>query len=113
MKHFPLFFLVLIFAGCALPAESTPVSITPTPTRSVTSTVAIFSFKIASGGGETWAALGDEISDSIPVSDIKIEAVQTDSVMENLKLLTSGKVEMALGYDYHVVLANEGRPGLS
>jgi hypothetical protein len=29
--------------------------------------------------------------------------------MESLKLLTSGKVGMAFGYDYHVVLANQGK----
>ncbi|MCA2000858.1 MAG: TAXI family TRAP transporter solute-binding subunit [Chloroflexi bacterium] len=112
MKRFLSFFiLVLVLTGCATPAQNASEFSTPTPPQSVAVTPQIFSFKIASGGDDDWKALGAALSAQITqnVPNVKAEIFSTDSVMENLKLLTSGKVGMAFGYDYHAVMANEGK----
>ncbi len=46
------------------------------------------------------------MTESLP--NVQATAQATDTVMENLKLLTSGKAGLAFGYDYHVILANQG-----
>jgi TRAP-type uncharacterized transport system substrate-binding protein len=109
VKYIPFLLLIFIFLGCASQIESAPELIIPTPSQSIPVTPGIFSFKIASDGSGTWPALRDETDGSVQASTVKIESMQTDSVMENLKLLTSGKVDMAFGYDYHATLANEGK----
>lgn len=106
--------LFLILTGClpssSLLEEQQPVG-TPTPNQSVTE-VRPFSFKIAASSDDgLWYPLGKAISTQVTGNISNVEAVtqSTTSLMESMKLLTSGKVGMAFGYDYHVILANQGK----
>lgn len=106
--------LMLFAAGCAATADSTqseqaiqsltPSLVVATQTRS-------FSVRIAAGESSgSWyelaGSIGRQMTDSLP--NVQATAQATDTVMENLKLLTSGKAGLAFGYDYHVILANQG-----
>jgi len=69
-------------------------------------------FSIATGGvGGVWyplgGAIGGVIGRSVPNTSATAEA--TTAAIDNLILLTAGKVGMAFAYDYHVVWANEGK----
>lgn len=108
-KVFLFFAILIIAAGCT----STPVAINPTEDANIhpaTSTpVEVYKFTIAAGAG--WYVEGNglsvEINEQIPTvfSDVK----ETESLMENVDLLTSGKAGLAFVYDYHVALANQGK----
>jgi len=75
------------------------------------------SFSIATGGtGGVWyplgGAIGGVIGNKVPNTEATAEA--TTAAIDNLKLLTAGRVGMAFCYDYHVAWANEGKvPGLT
>ena len=75
------------------------------------------SFSIATGGtGGVWyplgGAIGGVVTKNVQNTDATAEA--TTAALDNLKLLTAGKVGMAFAYDYHVVWVNEGKmPGLT
>lgn len=71
-----------------------------------------FSFSIATGGvGGVWyplgGAIGGVIGKNVPNTSATAEA--TTAAIDNLKLLVAGKVGMAFCYDYHAILANEGK----
>ena len=71
-----------------------------------------FSIKIAAGGPDgLWVPLANSISAQVTenIPNVAAAMQSTSSVMDNLKLVTSGKVGMAFGYDYHVILANQGK----
>lgn len=106
-----LFMIMVLAAGCT----STPATVTPTENSHIqpaTSTPpSVYKFTIAaSAANSDWYAEGNgltlEINAQIPtiLSDVK----ETESLMENVDLLTSGKAGLAFVYDYHVVLANRG-----
>lgn len=70
------------------------------------------SFSIATGGvGGVWyplgGAIGGVIGKNVPNTSATAEA--TTAAIDNLKLLVAGKVGMAFCYDYHAILANEGK----
>lgn len=75
-----------------------------------------FSFSIVTGGtGGVWyplgGAIGGVIGKYVPNTEATAEA--TTAAIDNMKLLTAGKAEMAFAYDYHVVWSNEGKvPGV-
>jgi TRAP-type uncharacterized transport system substrate-binding protein len=109
-------FLLLVFmgllTGCGASQGNIDIkTVTPTPSQSATAILPVFSFKIASTPDSGLGTLDKEISQWITesVPNVKAELVGADSMMENLKLLTSGKVGMAFGYDYHAILANKGK----
>ena len=100
---------ITIMVGCTS-APTAIISTETTNTQIATSTpVGTYKFTIATS--TDWYAdgkgLSDEINTQIPVifSDIR----ETESLMESVDLLTSGKAGMAFVYDYHVVLANQGK----
>ncbi len=69
-------------------------------------------FSIVTGGtGGVWyplgGAIGTVISRNVPNTDASSEA--TTAAIDNLKLLAAGKAGMAFAYDYHAVLASEGK----
>ena len=74
------------------------------------------SFSIATGGtGGVWYPLGGAIGGIVgaKVPNTEATAEATTAAIDNLKLLTAGKVGMAFAYDYHVVWANSGKvPGV-
>jgi TRAP transporter TAXI family solute receptor len=74
------------------------------------------SFSIATGGtGGVWYPLGGAIGGIVgaKVPNTEATAEATTAAIDNLKLLTAGKVGMAFAYDYHVVWGNSGKvPGL-
>jgi len=112
LKKSTLIFVIMVLAaGCT----STPATVIPTENphiQSATSTPpGVYKFTIAaSAANSDWYAEGNglslEINAQIPtvLSDVK----ETESLMENVDLLTSGKAGLAFVYDYHVVLANRG-----
>ncbi|MBK8420323.1 TAXI family TRAP transporter solute-binding subunit [Candidatus Villigracilis saccharophilus] len=106
--------LMLLAAGCAASADSTKAEQSiQSPTPSLVPATQTRSFSVGIAAGESngsWYeladALGRQMTDSLP--NVRATAQATDTVMENLKLLTSGKAGLAFGYDYHVILANQG-----
>lgn len=112
IKKVTLVFVIMVLAaGCT----STPATVTPTETPHIQSTTStppgVYKFTIAaSAANSDWYAEGNglslEINAQIPtvLSDVK----ETENLMENVDLLTSGKAGLAFVYDYHVVLANQG-----
>lgn len=60
--------------------------------------------------GGVWYPLGSALGDLITrhVPDVTATAQVTGGAIENLKLLTAGKVDLALAYDYHVARLNTG-----
>jgi uncharacterized protein len=70
------------------------------------------SFSIVTGGtGGVWyplgGAIGSVIGKNVPNTDASSEA--TTAAIDNLKLLAANKAGLAFAYDYHAVLANEGK----
>jgi TRAP-type uncharacterized transport system substrate-binding protein len=87
--------------------EAVPTSqpMTPTPT-------AAYKFNLAAGASDSrWYEMGDELVSLFnrQTSTIHVSVKETKSLIENVDLLTAGKAGLAFVYDYHVVLANEGR----
>lgn len=113
IKKAALFFAIMVITvGCT----SNPSAVTPTGTinsQPATSTPpSVYKFSIATGAvNSDWYTEGNglslEINAQIPTvfSDVK----KTDSLMESVDLLTSGKAGLTFVYDYHVVLANQGK----
>lgn len=69
-------------------------------------------FSIVTGGtGGVWYPLGGAIGSVIAknVPDTEASAEATTAAIDNLRLLAAGKAGMAFAYDYHAVLASEGR----
>lgn len=71
-----------------------------------------YAFSIVTGGtGGVWyplgGAIGSVIGRNVPDTDASSEA--TTAAIDNLKLLAAGKAGLAFAYDYHAVLASEGR----
>jgi TRAP transporter TAXI family solute receptor len=69
-------------------------------------------FSIVTGGtGGVWyplgGAIGGVIGKNVPNTDASAEA--TTAAIDNLKLLAAGKAGLAFAYDYHAVLASEGK----
>jgi uncharacterized protein len=105
--------LMLLTISCtpaaAIPQQSTPVPTPiPLPTAADIDPVRL---SLAVGGAEdAWYPLGEimgsDVAAQIPNGAIDVRT--TASLMENLKLLLDGKVDLTIGYDYHVVLANQG-----
>jgi TRAP-type uncharacterized transport system substrate-binding protein len=111
LKNSFAFFLgmMLFLSGCT-PAVSTEEA---EPTRQlVTSTPAgPYKFIIASGTSDSqWFDMGNGLvslfNDQVPF--IQVSTKGTKNLISNVDLLTSGKAELAIVYDYHVVLANSG-----
>ncbi len=106
--------LMLFVTGCAAIANSMQAEQgiqSPTPSLVVVTQAQSFSVRIAAGKrGGSWYELadliGEQMTESLP--NVQATAQATDTVMENLKLLTSGKAGLSFGYDYHVILANQG-----
>lgn len=103
--------IMALTAGCTSnPSAGTPTEIIDS--QPATSTPpSVYKFAIATGAvNSDWYAEGSglslEINAQIPtvLSDVK----ETESLMENVDLLTSGKAGLAFVYDYQVVLANRG-----
>lgn len=105
---------MLLAVGCTASADSTKSEQSiqsPTPSLVAATQTRSFSVRIAAGESSgSWYELagliGRQMTDSLPNGQATVQA--TDTVMENLKLLTSGKAGLAFGYDYHVILANQG-----
>ena len=111
-SRFLLFIVMGLLTGCGASQGNIDIkTITPMPSQSAAAILPVFSFKIASTPNSGLGMLDKEISQWITesVPNVKAELVGADSMMENLKLLTSGKVGMAFGYDYHAILANKGK----
>ena len=106
-----LFALMTITVGCtSAPVTVTPTEITHTPPT--TSTPGSYKFAIATGAIDSeWyvegIGLSSEINEKIPTVFTNVK--ETESLMENADLLTSGKAGLVFVYDYHVVLANQGK----
>lgn len=113
IKKTALFFAIMVITvGCT----SNPSALTPTEiidSQPATSTPpSVYKFAIATGAvNSDWYAEGNglslDINAQIPTvfSDVK----ETENLMENVDLLTSGKAGLTFVYDYHVVLANQGK----
>ena len=110
--------LELLMLGCApqpTPAPTAPPA-KPTEPPKPAPPAEKLSFSIATGGtGGVWyplgGAIGGVIGKNVPNTDASVEA--TTAALDNLKLLTAGKVRMAFAYDYHGIWVNEGKmPGL-
>ncbi len=110
IKNSALLFMIMVIAGGC---TSTPVVVTSAETANTqpaTSTPQ-GSYKFTIAASEGWYTEGHGLSEEI---DIKIPAISSDvketaSLMESMDILTSGKAGMAFVYDYHVVLANQGK----
>jgi hypothetical protein len=115
--------LAWVLSGCVgvqqqitPPAQPTQAPQAALPTAT-TKPLEKLSFSIATGGtGGVWyplgGAIGGIVTKSVQNTDATAEA--TTAALDNLKLLTAGKVGMAFAYDYHVVWVNEGKmPGLT
>lgn len=108
--------LLLLFSSCMVPSNSSrqPPQGTGTPTASQIATTTKekpTNITIAAGQSESeWYSLGNEISFQIAenLEDVTTSVKSTSGVMENLQLLASNKVEIVIGYDYHVIMANQG-----
>jgi uncharacterized protein len=71
-----------------------------------------YSFSIVTGGtGGVWyplgGAIGGVIGKAVPNTEATSEA--TTAAIDNLILVAAGKAGMGFAYDYHAVLANEGK----
>lgn len=105
--------LILTLTGCTTPSiapqEPTAALIQePQPATPTNETVRL---SMAVGGTEDgWYALGNRIATDVTerIPNMEMSVQTTSSLMENLKLLLNGKVDMAFGYDYHIMLANQG-----
>lgn len=93
--------LLLLVAGCAAPAPS-----------SAPKAAEKMSFSIATGGtGGTWYPLGGAIGSVITakVANTDATAESTTAAVDNMKLLTAGKVGLAFVDDYQVGWVNQGK----
>lgn len=106
-----VFVIMVLAAGCT----STPAAVIPTENIDIqpaTSTPqSVYKFTIATGAADSdWTTEGNglslEINAQIPAVISSVQ--ETESLMENVDLLTSGKAGLAFVYDYHVVFANRG-----
>jgi hypothetical protein len=106
------FAIMIVTVGCT----SAPAAVTPTENTAhqtaTSSPPEIFKFTIPSGPTNSdWYVEGNglsaEINTQIPTVFSSVK--ETESLMENVDLLTSGKAGLAFVYDYHVVLANQGK----
>ena len=71
-----------------------------------------YKFNIATGTSDSrWYDLGNELVSPLngQVPTVQISVKETKSLMANVDLLTAGKSGLAFVYDFHVVLANQGR----
>lgn len=92
--------LLLVLAGCA-----------PAPAAAPKATEKM-SFSIATGGtGGTWYPLGGAIGSVITqkVANTEATAESTTAAVDNMKLLTAGKVGLAFVDDYQVGWVNNGK----
>jgi len=108
-----VFFGALIISSCTSSSIATPIPEEPAamPVSTPTS-VGPYKFNIATGmSSSAWYAIGSELVPAINnnASVVRTEIKETQSLMENVDLLTSGKAGMAVVFDYHVALANQGR----
>lgn len=87
-----MFGMLVLVAGYAPPPSST--------------------LKIATAtAGGVWNPMGIALGDLITrhVSGVTATALTTGGAIENLKLLTTGKVDLAFAYDYHIAWLNTGK----
>lgn len=106
---------MLTAAGCvplSASAEENQTIETPAQEQINASKIQPFSIIIAAGESDgQWNSLANsiatQVTDQIPLMKAMVKS--TSGVMENLKLVTSEKAGMTFGYDYHVILANEGK----
>lgn len=93
LKLVPVLLAALLLPAAAAAAEKTAFSI------------------VTGGTGGVWyplgGAIGTVIGRNVPDTDASAEA--TTAAIDNLKLLAAGKAGLAFAYDYHAVLASEGR----
>lgn len=104
-----IFAIMTVMIGCtSVPTEIVPIETANTQPATFTPPP-IYKFTIATGAD--WDAQGNGLSAEInaKIPDVFSEIKQTESLMESVDLLTSGKAGMAFVYDYHVVLANQGK----
>lgn len=102
-------FLSLLLVNCTANQANQPTTATNPP---VTSTPGPIPFKIATANSAgSWYSIGRTIANQIAENNpkLKVSAIPSNNVMENLKLLASDKASLVFGYDYHVRLANQGR----
>lgn len=108
-----VFLAIFLITGCGsslLPIQATQQNAAPSQT-SVPTETGPTPLTIATGETESsWYEIGRQISQQMnaKIPDTVATVKTTDNVMENLKLLTSGKAQLTLGYEYHVTLANQG-----
>jgi len=108
-------FLVLILAltGCTTPSvapqEPTAAPIQEPPPATPTNETIRLSMAVG-GTEDAWYPLGNRIGADVTerIPNMEMSVRTTSSLMENLKMLLNGHVDMAFGYDYHIVLANQG-----
>lgn len=112
IKKIVLFFAIMVItAGCTF----TPVDVTPTEDANLQpatpTPIGIYKFTIATADADSeWYSAGKGLSSAINdhISTVFANVKETDSLMENVDLLTSGKAGLVFVYDFHVVLANRG-----
>ena len=103
-----IFAIMIIAAGCT----SAPATVAPTENPDIqpaTSTpLGVYKFTIAANSD--WYIEGNGLSSEInaQIPTIFSNVKETQTLMESVDLLTSGKTGLAFVYDYHVVLANRG-----
>ena len=96
MSRFAKLLVPALLLALALPASAQPKT----------------AFSIVTGGtGGVWyplgGAIGSVITRTVPNTDASSEA--TTAAIDNLKLLAAGKAGLAFAYDYHAILASEGK----
>lgn len=111
LKKTALFAIAVIVGGCvSVPTPSSPEEITPQPAAATQP--GIYKFTIVAGVADSgWRDEGNgfsaEINTQVPAISSGIK--ETQNLMQNVDLLTSDRAGLAFVYDYHIVLANEGK----
>lgn len=101
--------IMSVMVGCTS-APTAMIPIETTSAQPATSTPpGAYKFTIATGADlyDEGNGLSAEINTQIPVVFSSIK--KTESLMENVDLLTSGRSGLAFVYDYHITLANQGK----
>ncbi|MFM8450331.1 MAG: hypothetical protein ACKOAY_09545, partial [Haliscomenobacter sp.] len=113
IKKMGVFFAVMLGVVGCLQAPEANKPIKNIQSLSITSTPhEIYKFTIATGAARSdWYDEGKGLSAEINAqsSNLLSNIKETESLMENVDLLTSGKAGLVFVYDFHVVLANRGK----
>ena len=113
IKKIGVFFAVMLGVVGCLQAPEANKPIKNIQSLSITSTPhEIYKFTIATGAARSdWYDEGKGLSAEINAqsSNLLSNIKETESLMENVDLLTSGKAGLVFVYDFHVVFANRGK----